>query len=35
MMPLSHPVGDPIYVQKVSHRGSLIWVDATPIVATD
>ena len=37
--PLANPIpellGDPITIQKISHKGHYIWVDAVPIVADD
>lgn len=28
VMPIIEPLGDPICIQKVSHKGNYIWVDA-------
>ena len=37
--PLTNPIpefqGDPITIQKISHKGNYVWVDAAPIVTDD
>lgn len=33
--PMPDFIGDPITIQKVFHKGNLIWVDASPVTAAD
>lgn len=33
LMPIPEPLGEPICIQKVSHRGNYVWVDAIPFAA--
>jgi hypothetical protein len=35
LMPMPEALGDPICIQKVSHKGNYVWVDATPVVMAD
>jgi hypothetical protein len=33
--PMPDFLGDPITIQKVSHKGYYVWVDASPIPTSD